>query len=68
MLQAIKTIINAMTNLASHSTSNPTTTSQYGAIAAYMGTQEPVEEMRKAFEERLRSFMKIDQHSRIYIA
>ncbi|EDL63373.1 aspartate aminotransferase [Bacillus sp. SG-1] len=46
-------IIKAMTNLASHSTSNPTTTSQYGAIAAYEGTQEPVEEMRKAFEERL---------------
>ncbi|WP_421379171.1 pyridoxal phosphate-dependent aminotransferase [Bacillus salacetis] len=46
-------IIKAMTNLASHSTSNPTTTSQHGAIAAYEGTQEPVEEMRKAFEERL---------------
>jgi aspartate aminotransferase len=47
------TIIKAMTNLASHSTSNPTTTSQYAAIAAYEGTQEPVETMRKAFEERL---------------
>jgi aspartate aminotransferase len=47
------TIIKAMTNLASHSTSNPTTTSQYGAVAAYMGDQQPVEEMRKAFEERL---------------
>jgi aspartate aminotransferase len=46
-------IIKAMTNLASHSTSNPTTTSQHGAIAAYEGTQEPVEEMREAFEERL---------------
>lgn len=46
-------IIKAMTNLASHSTSNPTSISQYGAIAAYNGTQEPVEEMRKAFEERL---------------
>lgn len=48
-----ETIIKAMTNLASHSTSNPTTTAQYGAIAAYEGSQEPVEEMRKAFEERL---------------
>ncbi|MEG9297908.1 pyridoxal phosphate-dependent aminotransferase [Mangrovibacillus sp. Mu-81] len=47
------TIIKAMTNLVSHSTSNPTTTSQYGAVAAYMGDQQPVEEMRKAFEERL---------------
>jgi aspartate aminotransferase len=48
-----ETIIKAMTNLASHSTSNPTTTSQYGAVAAYMGNQQPVEEMRKSFEERL---------------
>lgn len=48
-----KQIINAMVNLASHSTSNPTTTAQYGAIAAYAGTQEPVEEMRQAFEFRL---------------
>ena len=46
-------LIKAMTNLASHSTSNPTTTAQYGAIAAYNGPQEPVEEMRQAFEERL---------------
>ncbi|MEH6941590.1 pyridoxal phosphate-dependent aminotransferase [Bacillus sp. JJ722] len=46
-------VIKAMTNLASHSTSNPTTTAQYGAIAAYEGSQEPVEEMRQAFEERL---------------
>ncbi|WP_108671156.1 pyridoxal phosphate-dependent aminotransferase [Peribacillus acanthi] len=46
-------IIDAMTNLASHSTSNPTTTAQYGAIAAYEGPQDAVEEMRIAFEERL---------------
>lgn len=46
-------IIKAMTNLASHSTSNPTTTAQFGAIAAYEGPQEPVETMRSAFEERL---------------
>ncbi|MGG1631323.1 pyridoxal phosphate-dependent aminotransferase [Rossellomorea sp. NRS-1567] len=46
-------IIKAMTNLASHSTSNPTTTSQYGTVAAYLGDQQPVEEMRQAFEERL---------------
>jgi aspartate aminotransferase len=48
-----KQVIEAMTNLASHSTSNPTTTAQYAAIAAYNGTQEPVEEMRLAFEKRL---------------
>ncbi|WP_419881185.1 pyridoxal phosphate-dependent aminotransferase [Peribacillus sp. B-H-3] len=46
-------LIKAMTNLASHSTSNPTTTAQYGAIAAYEGSQDAVEEMRKAFESRL---------------
>jgi aspartate aminotransferase len=48
-----KLIIEAMTNLASHSTSNPTTTAQYAAIAAYNGSQQPVEDMRQAFEERL---------------
>ncbi|MBY6087705.1 pyridoxal phosphate-dependent aminotransferase [Priestia flexa] len=48
-----ETIIKAMTNLASHSTSNPTSIAQYATIAAYNGTQEPVEMMRKAFEERL---------------
>lgn len=48
-----KEIIKAMTNLASHSTSNPTTTAQYGAIAAYAGPQDEVEVMRKAFESRL---------------
>jgi len=46
-------IIKAMTDLASHSTSNPTTASQYGAIEAYNGPQDSVEEMRKAFESRL---------------
>ncbi|WP_342432103.1 pyridoxal phosphate-dependent aminotransferase [Neobacillus sp. FSL H8-0543] len=46
-------IIKAMTNLASHSTSNPTTTAQYAAIAAYTGSQDSVEEMRKAFANRL---------------
>ncbi|RLQ92541.1 pyridoxal phosphate-dependent aminotransferase [Planomicrobium sp. Y74] len=46
-------LIKAMTNLASHSTSNPTTTSQYAAIEAYNGPQEAVEEMRQAFDSRL---------------
>ncbi|MED3660658.1 pyridoxal phosphate-dependent aminotransferase [Ureibacillus terrenus] len=46
-------IIKAMTDLASHSTSNPTTASQYAAIEAYNGPQDSVEEMRKAFESRL---------------
>ena len=46
-------IVTAMTNLASHSTSNPTTTSQYAAIEAYNGPQDTVEVMRKDFESRL---------------
>jgi aspartate aminotransferase len=46
-------IINAMTDLASHSTSNPTTPSQYASISAYTGSQDEVEMMRTAFEERL---------------
>lgn len=48
-----KDLIKAMTNLASHSTSNPTTTAQFGALAAYEGPQDAVEEMRTAFESRL---------------
>lgn len=48
-----KELIKAMTNLASHSTSNPTSIAQYGTIAAYAGDQQPVEMMRRAFEERL---------------
>lgn len=46
-------IIKAMTNLASHSTSNPATPSQFAALAAYSGDQRAVEEMRQAFEARL---------------
>lgn len=48
-----ETIIKAMTNLASHSTSNPTTISQYGSIAAYTEDDGSIEKMRVAFEERL---------------
>lgn len=46
-------VINAMTDLASHSTSNPMTTAQFGTIEAYNGPQDDVEMMRQAFEERL---------------
>lgn len=46
-------VVKAMTNLASHSTSNPTTTSQYAAVEAYNGPQDTVEVMRKDFEARL---------------
>ncbi|UAL45735.1 pyridoxal phosphate-dependent aminotransferase [Sutcliffiella horikoshii] len=57
-----QTIISAMTNLASHSTSNPTSISQYATIAAYQGPQDDVEVMREAFEERLNIiFEKLNQ-------
>ncbi|WP_163526205.1 pyridoxal phosphate-dependent aminotransferase [Halobacillus ihumii] len=46
-------IIKAMTNMASHSTSNPTSISQYAALAAYKGSNEEVKKMRQAFHERL---------------
>lgn len=46
-------LIKAMTNVASHSTSNPASVSQYAAIAAYNSPQDSVEEMRQAFEKRL---------------
>ena len=46
-------VIKAMTDLASHSTSNPVTTSQYAAIEAYDGPQDAVETMRKDFGKRL---------------
>lgn len=46
-------IIKAMTNLASHSTSNPTSITQYAALAAYQGEVDPTIEMRKVFAERL---------------
>lgn len=47
-------IIKAMTDLASHSTSNPTSIAQYAALAAYQGGEEEVEGMRRAFEDRLK--------------
>ncbi len=46
-------IVKAMTDLASHSTSNATTTAQYATVEAYNGPQTAVEEMRQAFESRL---------------
>lgn len=46
-------IIEAMTNVASQATSNPTAVSQYAALEALTGPQDSVEAMRVAFEERL---------------
>lgn len=44
--------IQAMSRIQSHSTSNPTSIAQIGALAALAESQEAVEEMRQAFEER----------------
>ena len=44
--------IEAMTNVQSHSTSNPASISQDAALAALTGDQQPVAQMRKAFTER----------------
>lgn len=46
-------IIDGMITIASQSTSNSTAVSQYAAIEALTGEQDPVEEMRVTFEERL---------------
>ncbi|WP_188453889.1 pyridoxal phosphate-dependent aminotransferase [Virgibacillus oceani] len=48
-----ETIIKAMTNLASHSTSNPTSIAQYAALKAYTSDEDPITEMKLAFKERL---------------
>lgn len=46
-------LIAAMTNHASHSTSNPTSIAQAAAVEAYNGPQDDVEMMRQSFAERL---------------
>lgn len=46
-------IIKAMTSLASHSTSNPTSIAQYAALAAYKMDGEFSEKMKHVFSERL---------------
>lgn len=45
-------IARAMSNYVSHSTSAPSTISQYAAIEALCGPQEDIEEMRQAFQAR----------------
>ncbi|WP_028783005.1 pyridoxal phosphate-dependent aminotransferase [Thalassobacillus devorans] len=46
-------IIKAMTSMASHSTSNPTSIAQYAALAAYTTDEHEVNKMKQAFAERL---------------
>ena len=47
-----KDIIQAMSNLQDHSTSNPTSISQKGALEALLGPQQYLLKMIKAFNER----------------
>lgn len=49
-------IIKAMTNHASHSTSNPMSIAQYAALAAYKTESNSVEVMNHKFAERLNIF------------
>lgn len=45
-------LIRVMTDISSHSTSNPVTFAQYGALEALRGTQEPLEMMKREFLKR----------------
>lgn len=45
-------IIKAMNSLQSHATSGPNAIAQKASVEALLGTQEPVEDMRKEFDER----------------
>src|SRR5690625_157349 len=54
-----ESIIQAMTNHASHATSNPTSIAQYAALGAYISSEENIKinaEMKKVFSERLDKF------------
>src|SRR5699024_6591431 len=52
-------IIQAMTNHASHATSNPTSISQYAALAAYTVPNDTLTEMKTIFSERLNKFYEL---------
>jgi aspartate aminotransferase len=52
-----KEIIKPMIDLQSQSTSGPTSITQKAAVAALLGPQECVEEMRQAFDKRRRYFL-----------
>ena len=47
-----RALIDAMTALQSHSTSNPTSISQYAAVAALTGPQDAVQGMVREFQQR----------------
>ncbi|QQY80673.1 aspartate aminotransferase [Keratinibaculum paraultunense] len=49
-------IIKVMSNIQSHTTSNPCSISQYASVVGLIGDQSSVEEMKKQFEKR-RNYM-----------
>ncbi len=54
-------VIKAMTGIASHSTSNPVSFAQVGAIEALNGSQEELEIMREEFDKRRKVVMTLIQ-------
>lgn len=54
-----KKIIQAMTNHASHATSNPTSIAQFAALAAYTVPNDTLKNMRTIFSERLNKFYEL---------
>jgi aspartate aminotransferase len=52
-------LIKAMTNLSSHSTSNPTTFAQYGALAALRGSEESLQMMKAEFNKRRKAIVEL---------
>lgn len=51
-IAADKRVVSVMSKYLSHSTGNPSAPAQAASVAALMGPQDAVEEMRKAFEAR----------------
>ncbi len=52
-------IIKAMTGIASHSTSNPVSFAQYGAVEAISGSQDDLIKMRSEFDKRRKAVLEI---------
>src|SRR6266542_3408524 len=55
-LAAPEAVAKAVDSIQSHTTSNPSSFSQYGALAALKGDQQPVADMREEFDMR-RNYM-----------
>ncbi len=59
---AVPQLIRKILALQGHMTSNPTAVAQYAALEALQGSQKPVEEMRQAFEKRLKQTFNLMQN------